>query len=304
MLLALTLAAAAATTADRIGAIVYDGDRAWAESLLSQAGEELGRRIPIVGTSTGGELAELLARAQAADGADVIVALPEDRITVALVRVRDRTVLVRSFQEQTSPYALAIATAELVRLLETRAFPGAPQPGVGLGVRFSGGAEIDAAPRREGTLLVPALGVSLEIRRWIAPIEPGLVLSIRFPGPQPLGGGNGALEYRRFGVAAGLSGSLRFEVLALRASVALDVSRAQVEPREETATVARRDRTVFGVDLLLGLRFPVGAGFDLEAAAGLTMVANPAEFLLGEEIALAEGRTRIRAALALGWSTP
>jgi hypothetical protein len=298
---ALILVLASATHTSTISALVYSGDLGWAETLVAQVEDELERSIPVTATSSSAALSDLVAMAQRSTGSDVWIVLPERRGEVAVVRPRDRTVLTRSLDPDISEYALAIATSELVRLLEARSGP-IVEVGVGVGVRFSGAAEIESSPENEGTLILPSIGIGLELRRWITPLEPDIILTVRFPGGRA--GGGDALSYRRFGLGAGVGSSLVLGWILLRASVLLDVSFTQVSSKTGEASVGGRNRTVYGLEAQLGLRLPLGAGFDLELTGGAAVAINPAEFRIGEEIALSEGRGRIRAVLAFGWSTP
>ena len=295
---ALILLLASATNTSTISALVFEGDRFWAEQLIDQVEEELERSIGIVETSSSSELGDLILVAQRSDHSDVWIVLA-DRSEVAVVRPKDRTVLTRSLDPTITDYALAIATSELVRLLESRSGPIA-EVGVGVGVRFAGGAGIEAAPKREGTLLLPAIGVALEVRRWITPIEPDLILTLRLPVARSIGGVD-QVSYRRFGLAAGVGGSLVVGWVLLRAMLGFDVAFTQVQSEMPQAS---KSHTVYAVDAQLGIRLPLAAGFDLEATGGAAIALNPAEFADGERLVLKEGRWRGRASLALGWSTP
>lgn len=299
-------------TADHgLYAVVSRTSEARSRAILRQLEAELGRALR---SSTTAEeaIGDLVAVAQTSSVADVVVVLPADLSAVGVVRPRDRTVLVRSFESadaRASPYALAIATAELVRLLETRPLgveatttrPSRRR----MSLRFAGGVSLFGSSGDEQLLFQPEADVGVELDGFLPadPIAAGVLLSIRLPGSRSRDIGERHLGYRRVGLSLRLAGLYRTTILTPLAMVGFDLSQTHISLEETGRTISSQSRIVFAIDGVLGVRVELGAGFSIDLVGGLAYAVNPADFLLDGEDAVSEGRLRPFGRLAIGWST-
>jgi hypothetical protein len=234
----------------------------------------------------------------------LLVAFDPGSGRVVVVRRDDGTVLLRTLDDAASraTYAVAIAAAELIRYARLPIPRKGETPGtrvrllpalyLSLGAGFSesfGHEPLVIEPRfvAGGELLDPKRGVfsrfALAVR---APVETE----------------KAEVRYRRWGPSASLAAGWANGWIRLGGRIEAGVAFTEATARTEAGDVEGRDRRA-PVWASVGPFFEVviGAGLLAVLDAGLGWSASPADYLVRNAVALAEGRFRWSASLAIAW---
>jgi hypothetical protein len=258
--------------------------------------------------------------------------------TVHVLRVADRTVASRVLPPALladSPYAVALATAELLEWLgavpparpitdEVQAGAGpvrdrpasaavadVPEPDRGYEPSITLGAafEVTTSPGFDLSLLRPAIGVGLQWRRLGA--SPFFALGARFAAPAELereleGRVRGVTSIAYWSADPAVSAAIGFgsSSAALLAQLAFGLSITDVEARgERDAVLARSDAVTPWLGLGLFLRYPLISGFSLAVGAEGQWLTDLARYRVQRVSVLEEGRIRLATGLGLLWDS-
>ncbi|MCC7380559.1 MAG: hypothetical protein IT384_01915 [Deltaproteobacteria bacterium] len=308
--------AAALGAAAREVTVVYAPD---AGTIAPVAARHLADRLeapPAVRTATTVELPDLLAAARGAWSTAFVVVLAPERGQVTVIRAEDGTALSRFLDRRAfaeSPYALAVAAAELLELARRpRGDPSAPEMQAvllaGWSFLASAGVALGSGPGDEPVLFQPSLVAALLYRgsghAWWTSIGMGA----RFLGAADaaLGDGEDALttSYRteelELTAAIGLSsGDLD---VGLTTGIGGSYTRVSVR-RPGGEPIAEDQRLVAWVPFGSELRYALGRGFWLGFSAEVGFVPRPARYLVAGRVSLEEGGVRGTASLSLVWAS-
>ncbi|MBI4814895.1 MAG: hypothetical protein HY791_01475 [Deltaproteobacteria bacterium] len=220
-----------------------------------------------------------------------------------VVRSDDRPRLIRRLpSREVSPYALAVAAAELVRIAvaERAESPRAPPANLELAASLAFGVEV--APGFEPIVGGPVLAVDLRRRsaRNLA------LLGVRARGPSASGVAVEAaqIEYRRFDLSGRVGLGRAFEGWEFLGFLDGGVSFVGVRGLRDKVLLGEVNRAQafigFGLEADIELWRALRATVCLEGAEA----SSPADFVGGQAVLLAESPARARVSLGLSWIFP
>lgn len=311
LLLITSAAVEAAAPAREVTVAIERGDDSGAELAARHLGDRLEVPPRIETTTKGVELPALLEQARGPWSSRFVVLLSPERGQVSVIRSEDGTALTRFLERtaiQQSPFALAVAAAELLELARRpRTDPEAPVMApvipAELSLLLAAGAGASSGPSGLGVSFTPSLAAaliyrsegreawgSIELRghfaaRGTASLSlPAEALTARYLRHElelasSIGLSRGALD---LGLAATFSVSL--------ARVAIDGAAEEIEDRQAVPWI--------GAGGIVRYHFrPLGVALSAQAA----VTPRPVRWLVREMVALEEGGVRGQAMLAVFW---
>ncbi len=219
---------------------------------------------------------------------------------VVVARRADATILLRALDTAASSYAAAIAAAELIRFARLPIPKRGEPPTARLlpAVFLSLGLGVTESFAHEPLLLEPRLFIGAEL----LDAEHGIFTGVAVGARAPVETTRNQILYRRWGPAVAVAGGWKHAWL--RIGLRLEAGVAITEARATTpeGAIEGRDRRApawIAVGPVFEIAVGVGLSVVLDAALGAT--ASPADYLVRDQVAVAEGRLRWSAALSLRW---
>jgi hypothetical protein len=220
----------------------------------------------------------------------VLFADPE-RARIAVIRSEDRTLLLRALDES-SPYALAVAGAELLDAAEAEPV----RSRLSLGGSVSIGVGVVEAFGHEPVLVSGSIAAELELREG----DLWSTIGLGFEATSSAEVSN--VRYRRWEPSLRLGLGRAIGDLDLGATLAAGVSVARAEAFDvEGVRIGADDRVPVLFALGGRARYRVGAGFCLGAEASLGWSVSPADYVVKDVLVLSEGRFRWGVSAVAGW---
>lgn len=220
---------------------------------------------------------------------------------VAVVRKKDGTVLLRTLGTRASraSYAVAIAAAELIRYARVP-IPKEAEPLARLlpALYLSLGVGVSESFGHEPLLIEPRFVAGGELLDPTREVFSRFALAIRAPVETE----KAKVRYRRWGPSASFAAGWAGRRIRLGGRVEAGVAFTEAAARTETGDVEGRDRRApvwVGVGPFFEMM--IGAGLSLALDAGFGWSASPADYIVRNQVALAEGRFRWNTSLAVAW---
>lgn len=221
---------------------------------------------------------------------------------VVVVRRVDGTVLLRTLDEAASraAYAVAIAAAELIRYARLPIPAKGDTPRIRLlpALYLALGGGISESFGHEPLVIEPRFAVGGELLDPVRGVFSRFALGVR----APVEAEKAMVRYRRWGPSASFAAGWAGGWIRVGGRFEAGVAFTEAAARTKAGDVEGRDRRT-PVWATIGPFFElvVGAGLSLVLETSLGWSASPADYLVRNDVALAEGRFRWNASAAVAW---
>jgi hypothetical protein len=256
------------------------------------------------------DLEAVVSRARQVWPDSVVIVLDPKKNETWLLRPGEDKLVVRSLEKRSdvSPYALAVAAAELVRIsLTERHRPpeeapvAAPEPPAArdLEIALSVGFGLAASPGFEGALAEPVLG--LDLRLGSAGFWSSIGVRARGPSSASAAKGEAIVDYDRTDLSLRIAFGPEHDPWIFTALLEVGASITNATAVRGSDLLGEASRVPFWVGGGVDLEYKISSLFRAASGIEIVRVLSPADYLGSGEAVFSEGAWRVQASLGARW---